>query len=193
MSRVRFGDYVRETALRQRRVSFNDLVAQTPEQAARVHVHTTEAAALLKPHLTPRFKEQARAVVPLALYLVLFQLLLLRPQVARSWAATGGLLAVIVGLLLFMEGLKLGLMPLGETIGNPLPKRSPLPVVLIVCFLLGIGVTLAEPAGLRPFAGRGSQRRKLSTRPEDASVSRPESRSRRRRRAASTSMRPAQR
>jgi hypothetical protein len=52
----------------------------------------------------------------------------------------------MVGLMLFMEGLKLGLMPLGESIGNTLPARNPLPVVLLVTFLLGIGVTLAEPA-----------------------------------------------
>jgi hypothetical protein len=146
MNRVRFGDYVREAAFHQRRVSFNELVARTPDHAEHIHVRATDAAALLKPYAAPRFKEQARAVVPLAAYLVLFQLVMLRQQVARSWAVTAGLLAVMVGLLLFMEGLKLGLMPLGETIGNTLPKRSPLPVVLIVCFLLGIGVTLAEPA-----------------------------------------------
>jgi hypothetical protein len=56
------------------------------------------------------------------------------------------MLAVVVGLMLFMEGLRLGLMPLGERIGGTLPTHSPLPVVLAVVFLLGIGVTLAEPA-----------------------------------------------
>jgi len=49
-------------------------------------------------------------------------------------------------LMLFMEGLKVGLMPFGETIGNILPTKSPLYVVLTVTFLLGIGVTFAEPA-----------------------------------------------
>jgi hypothetical protein len=146
MTRVRFGDYVRESTLHQRRVSFNDLAAQAAEPSVRIHVSATAAAALLKPYAAPRFREQARAVLPLAAYLVLFQLVMLRQQVARSWAVSAGLLAVMAGLLLFMEGLKLGLMPLGETIGNTLPKGSPLPVVLGVCFLLGVGVTLAEPA-----------------------------------------------
>ena len=59
---------------------------------------------------------------------------------------TGGLGAVILGLMVFMEGLKLGLMPFGEVIGTNLPKKSPLPVVLLIAFLLGIGVTFAEPA-----------------------------------------------
>lgn len=144
--RVRFGDYVSEVSLKQRQVSMNDIARLAPEQAERIHVQASEAAALLKPYATPRFMEQAKAVVPLALYLALFQILMLRQGVANSWGVTAGLLAVMVGLMLFMEGLKLGLMPLGETIGNTLPARSPLPVVLIVTFLLGIGVTLAEPA-----------------------------------------------
>jgi hypothetical protein len=37
-------------------------------------------------------------------------------------------------------------MPFGEVIGNTLPKKSGLGVVLFIAFLLGIGVTFAEPA-----------------------------------------------
>ncbi|MBT4574247.1 MAG: DUF1538 domain-containing protein, partial [Thiotrichales bacterium] len=101
---------------------------------------------LLKPYFGVRIVEQMKAVIPLGLYLALFQVLMLRQGVADSWTITLGLAAVIVGLMLFMEGLKLGLMPFGEIIGNGLPKKSPLPVVLIIAFLLGIGVTFAEPA-----------------------------------------------
>ena len=63
--------------------------------------------------------------MPLAAYLVVFQLFILRQVVEDSWVITLGLLEVIVGLMLFMEGLKLGLMPFGEVIGNTLPKKSP--------------------------------------------------------------------
>lgn len=154
-TRIRFGDFVSEASVRQREVSYNDLAALAPEQAARIHIRATEAADLLKPYVTPRFMEQAKAVVPLALYLVLFQLLMLRQGVANSWSVTAGLTAVMAGLMFFMEGLKLGLMPLGEAIGNSLPARRPLPVVLLVTFLLGIGVTLAEPAiGALQAAGK---------------------------------------
>jgi hypothetical protein len=37
-------------------------------------------------------------------------------------------------------------MPFGEVIGNTLPRKLPLPGVLFIAFLLGIGVTFAEPA-----------------------------------------------
>jgi hypothetical protein len=52
----------------------------------------------------------------------------------------------MIGLMMFMEGLKLGLMPFGEVIGNTLPRKLPLAGVLFIAFLLGIGVTFAEPA-----------------------------------------------
>ena len=45
-----------------------------------------------------------------------------------------------------MEGLKVGLMPFGEALGTSLPAKASLVVVLLIAFLLGIGVTFAEPA-----------------------------------------------
>jgi hypothetical protein len=51
-----------------------------------------------------------------------------------------------MGLAGFLEGLKLALMPLGETLGNRLPVKIPLWGVLTVAFLLGVAVTIAEPA-----------------------------------------------
>ena len=90
--------------------------------------------------------EQVKAVVPLAVYPALFQVFVLHQEFADAGIVSAGLTAVIVGLMLFMEGLKVGLMPFGETIGSELPKKSKLPTVLGVVFLLGIGVTFAEPA-----------------------------------------------
>lgn len=106
----------------------------------------SEIPRLIKPYVSKRFIEQVRAVVPLALYLSLFQLLILNQVVEDSWIITGGLFAVIIGLMIFMEGLARGLMPFGEIIGSSLPRKSPLPLVLLITALLGIGVTFAEPA-----------------------------------------------
>ena len=57
-----------------------------------------------------------------------------------------GIGAVVVGLGLFLEGLKFGVMPVGEALGKVLPTRAPLPVTLVIALLLGVGVTFAEPA-----------------------------------------------
>ncbi len=90
--------------------------------------------------------DQVKAVVPLAAYLILFQILILRHPIDSALMLGGGLVAVIVGLAIFMEGLNTGLMPFGTIIGDNLPKKASMTVVLIIIGMLGVGVTFAEPA-----------------------------------------------
>ena len=142
---VRFGDYIQHVRLRHDTVSYREVVAASPPEE-RIRLRPAEVATILRPYVAPRLFDQLRAVVPLALYLGAFQVLLLRRPVDGGWQVAAALVAVVLGLMLFMEGLRLGLMPLGERIGETLPTHSPLPVVLLVVFLLGIGVTFAEPA-----------------------------------------------
>jgi hypothetical protein len=152
---MRFGDFQRQLTAGRNEVSLNDLLI-LPERDAegrlvprvpeRIKLTAGEAIRLLQPYVSVRFMEQVKAVVPLGLYLALFQILFLRQMVEDSWIITAGLFAVIAGLMFFMEGLKLGLMPFGTIIGSNLPKKSPLPLVLFITLLLGIGVTFAEPA-----------------------------------------------
>ncbi|VXB32012.1 conserved membrane hypothetical protein [Pseudomonas sp. 8AS] len=152
---IRYADYLRTIGAGRREIPLRELTAApvrdadgrwraAPYQAAKLQ--RDEVVAVLKPYINIRLMEQLRAVVPLALYLALFQIIILRQLVEDSLLVAGGLFAVIVGLMLFMEGLKLGLMPFGEIIGSNLPRKSSLPVVLLVTLLLGIGVTFAEPA-----------------------------------------------
>jgi hypothetical protein len=153
----RFGDYQRASRSKHDVIRFNDIDTVPklqkdaegnviPYESPRIRLTATETVRLLNPYISVRFMEQVKAVVPLGIYLALFQLLFLQQVMKDSWVITGGLFAVIVGLMLFMEGLKLGLMPFGNLIGSNLPRKSPLPVVLFITLLLGIGVTFAEPA-----------------------------------------------
>ena len=152
---LRFGDFQRELTAGRNEISANDLMPEVhwdekgrliPVPDKPIRLTAGELVRLLEPYITVRFMEQVRAVVPLALYLALFQILFLQQMVEDSWVITGGLFAVIVGLMFFMEGLKLGLMPFGTVIGSQLPRNSTLPLVLFITLLLGIGVTFAEPA-----------------------------------------------
>ena len=146
---VKFSDYQREVSTERVEVSYNLLTKKTDKAdpaSSKVKLSIRDASQLVRIYTQGRFLEQVQAVVPLAAYLVVFQMFILRQVVEDSWTITLGLFEVIVGLMLFMEGLKLGLMPFGEVIGNTLPKKSPLPLVLLVALLLGIGVTYAEPA-----------------------------------------------
>ena len=153
--KIRFGDYVHEVSVYQNEISYNDLAPKVetdasgeilPVKQGKLTLKPSEIFHVLKPYLSVRFMDQIRAVFPLAVYLFLFQIIVLRQAVQDSWEITGGLFAVIIGLMLFMEGLTLGLMPFGETIGKILPVKSPMPVVLGIAFLLGVCVTFAEPA-----------------------------------------------
>ena len=149
-SRIRYGNYLREVSLRQRSISYNDLNRLASRQSGtdqeRVKLRSVDVARLIRPYLGLHLNDQIKAVVPLAAYLVLFQLFIIKSAIDDPWLIFSGLVGVIVGLMLFMEGLKVGLMPFGETIGNLLPSKASLPLVLIIAFLLGIGVTFAEPA-----------------------------------------------
>ena len=154
----RFGDYQSASRGGHDVISFDDILALEPKlekdaegnvipyRPPPVKLTGEEIFRLLSPYVSVRFMDQVKAVVPLAIYLALFQIVVLAQVVEDSWIITGGLFAVIVGLMFFMEGLKLGLMPFSTVIGSGLPKKSPLPVVLFITLLLGIGVTFAEPA-----------------------------------------------
>jgi len=162
--RYRFGDYQQKLGLEHDEVSFDRLRPELetdaegnpiPERQVRIKLTAWEIYQLLRPYVSVRFMEQVRAVVPLGIYLILFQILILRELEADYWIITAGLFAVIAGLMFFMEGLKLGLMPFGTIIGSTLPRKSPLPLVLFITLLLGIGVTFAEPAiGALKAAGK---------------------------------------
>jgi uncharacterized protein DUF1538 len=155
LKEIRFGAFVREITMHQKEVSYN-LIAPEIQQdqhgndlaysPTKLKLRSIDVYRLVQPYLKVRLIDQIKAVLPLAIYLIMFQLLILRQHVTDSWVITAGLLSVIFGLMLFMEGLKVGLMPFGETIGNILPSKAKLPTVLFIVFLLGIGVTFAEPA-----------------------------------------------
>jgi len=93
--------------------------------------------------------------------LVVFQILVLGLPIVYSLMIAVGILIVIVGLAFFMEGLRLGLMPLGEILGSTLPRKKIagipcLPTSLAFGFVLGAFATFAEPAiGVLRAAGAG--------------------------------------
>ncbi|MBR9972865.1 DUF1538 family protein [Magnetospirillum sulfuroxidans] len=152
--RIKYSDYRRETRVRKRSLSFSKLTRLAAKRRAeagaprwrRVHLNAPQVVNILSPYIGGKVGEQFRAIAPLAVYLAVFQLLVLHQHIEQPWSVFGGLIATLVGLMLFMEGLRLGLMPFGETIGHYLPRHHGLTAVLVVALMLGMGVTFAEPA-----------------------------------------------
>jgi hypothetical protein len=161
---VRYGDYVQAISVDSEQISYSKLMPEPefdsqgreiPQKPNKLKLTGIDVYRLLQPYLQTRFMEQVNAVVPLAAYLALFQILVLGVSIQEAGVLGLGLLAVMVGLMIFLEGLKLGLMPFGQIIGSKLPLKLPLIGVLFVAFLLGVGVTFAEPAiGALQVAGQ---------------------------------------
>jgi hypothetical protein len=119
-------------------------------------------ASILWRYFREKVIEQLKSVWFIIAYLMVFQVFLLRLPIIYGLTIALGVLFVVIGLTFFMEGLRLGLMPFGETIGAILPRNSKLPMILTFAFLLGLGATFAEPAiSVLKKAGGG-------VRPEDA-------------------------
>ena len=87
-----------------------------------------------------------RDLLPILLLVGLFQLLVLKQPLPLSLNAVFGLLAVVVGLALFVRGLELGLFPLGQSLAVAFARRGSLPWLLLFAFALGFSTTVAEPA-----------------------------------------------
>ena len=156
--RIRYGEFLSAVRVKQRLVSYNEAYARTsgPGRSGAPALRLIDLHRLLTPYVSVRFFEQARAVVPLALFLALFQIAALRSSVIEGEEIAFGMLAVMLGLMFFMDGVKYGLMPFSENIGFKLPDRSPTAVVLAFAFLLGGIATFAEPAiGALRAAGAG--------------------------------------
>ena len=145
----RYSQYLNAAAVRHRSVSYNALapiVDGSGQKPGKISLSFNQAIELLAPYCGIRIIEQLKAVAPLAAYLMLFQLLVLRHPVDSAMTLCFGLIAVVIGLAVFMEGLSTGLMPFGNIIGDNLPKKASMFVVLVIIGILGVGVTFAEPA-----------------------------------------------
>ena len=143
---LRYGDFLGAIRLEQRRISFNALARTLGARPQRARLRAVDAYRLIFPYAGSRVAEQARAVIPIAGFLALFQLLVLRASISGAEGILYGIIVTIGGLALFMEGVRLALMPFAESIGRLMPQRVSLGAVLGVAFALGVLATLAEPA-----------------------------------------------
>ena len=57
-----------------------------------------------------------------------------------------GLVCVVLGLTLFIQGLETGLFPLGEALAHAFARKGSVTALLAFGFCLGFGTTVAEPA-----------------------------------------------
>ena len=123
-------------------------------QQSVVKITANQKIGLLVPYVKKRIMAQVQSVALIVIYLICFQTIVLNIAISEAAIVATGISVVVLGLAFFMEGLFLGLMPLGEVIGIKLPQKTKLPIILTFAFILGIGATFAEPAiGILKAAG----------------------------------------
>lgn len=75
-----------------------------------------------------------------------FQLVVLQQPFPNLANVLIGLVLVVFGLMFFVEGLEIGLFPIGENLSYDLAKKGSVFWLLTFSFLLGFSTTVAEPA-----------------------------------------------
>ncbi len=90
--------------------------------------------------------QSLRDIAPIVLVIAFFQLLVLRQPLPNLGQTLAGVAMVVLGLSLFVQGLELGLFPIGESMANSFAKRGSVSWLLAFSFCLGFGTTVAEPA-----------------------------------------------
>jgi hypothetical protein len=93
-----------------------------------------------------QFKASFADLLPIVLVIVFFQAVILRQPLPHMGQVLYGALLVVAGLTIFIQGLEMGLFPLGEAMAHALARKGSLFWLLTFSFALGFSTTVAEPA-----------------------------------------------
>jgi hypothetical protein len=93
-----------------------------------------------------KLKETLSDLLPIIVVITVFQLAILRQPFPELLEVLMGVALVIIGLMLFVQGLEMGLFPIGEALAVAFARKGSLVWLLIFGFGLGFSTTVAEPA-----------------------------------------------
>jgi hypothetical protein len=95
-------------------------------------------------------------LLPIMGVVIFFQFVVLRQPFPMVGDILVGGLLVVAGLMLFIEGLEMGLFPIGEAMAFALARKGSLFWLVVFAFALGFSTTVAEPA-LIAVAGQAAK------------------------------------
>jgi Protein of unknown function (DUF1538) len=104
------------------------------------------ASRLIAGKILNRFLRAFLDMTPVILVVTFFQLVVLQQPFPNLGEVLIGSLMVIIGLMLFVQGLEMGLFPVGEAMAHALAQKGSAFWLLTFAFLLGFSTTIAEPA-----------------------------------------------
>jgi len=97
-------------------------------------------------HLGLSLVDSIKDLTPIIVVIAFFQLVVLRQPIPDLADILVGTMLVVLGLTLFVYGLKTGLFPIGETLAHGFARKGSITWLLLFAFALGFGTTVAEPA-----------------------------------------------
>ncbi len=98
------------------------------------------------PEISKKLWMALKDLLPIILVIAFFQIFVLKQPLPNLLDVLVGGVFVVFGLMIFVQGLEMGLFPIGETIGHELARKGSLFWLLTFAFLLGFSTTVAEPA-----------------------------------------------
>jgi hypothetical protein len=93
-----------------------------------------------------KIKRALTDLLPIILVIAFFQIVVIQQPLPQLGDVLFGGLLVVTGLILFVQGLEMGLFPIGETMAHALARKGSLFWLLSFAFALGFSTTVAEPA-----------------------------------------------
>ena len=90
--------------------------------------------------------DSLRDLLPIILVIGFFQFAVLQQPIPNLGEIVIGILFVVIGLTLFVQGLNMSLFPIGESMAYSFASQGSLFWLLCFAFALGFGTTIAEPA-----------------------------------------------
>ena len=95
--------------------------------------------------LLHKLKEVVSAVAPVVILVAILKFTLTPVPTELFFQFIIGALAIILGLAILLFGIEIGVLPFGENMGSSFIKSNKLWYVILVGFLLGFFVNIAEP------------------------------------------------
>lgn len=90
-------------------------------------------------------KESLQSVLPIAVIVLLLSISFVPLNTGVFMLFLLGTIMLIIGMTFFTVGSSISMEPLGEGIGHSINKNNKILIPLIICFVLGMLITIAEP------------------------------------------------
>lgn len=95
--------------------------------------------------LKEKMNESIQAVLPITAIVLLLSIFVVPMETGTIALFLTGAFMLIIGMAFFQLGAEMSMTPLGEGVGSQIMKAKNLFILILVCFVMGVIITIAEP------------------------------------------------